>query len=293
MQAIQFTPGRTASLSRSNLGAEVRALGQVIRKEWLIFRRYPSWIVALFIWPALFPAAYILTARALAGPDGAQLAVFAEAAGTTDIVGYIAVGTTIYMWQNVVLWNVGFALREEQLRGTLESNWLSPAWRFSFLLGSGIQQAVVMLFFIAMTALEFGLLFGVRLGGSPWLAALVLLAAIPSVYGLGFAFASLVITAKEANGFVFLVRGVVMVFCGITFPLSVFPDWMRAVAVWLPQTYAIDAMRAVVLSGASFGEVWPDVRAMLLFGAGWIACGYLLFQWMERRARRTGSIGHY
>ncbi len=44
------------------------------------------------------------------------------------------------------------------------------------------------------------------------------LVSIPSIYGLGFAFASIVITAREANAFVFLVRGLVMIFCGITYP---------------------------------------------------------------------------
>ncbi len=62
--------------------------------------------------------------------------------------------------------------------------------------------------------------FGVKFNGSLWLALLVILAAIPSVYGLGFAFASVVITVKEANAFVFLIRGIVMVFCGITYPIT-------------------------------------------------------------------------
>lgn len=293
MTFSKLTYSQPGSLSRSGLRAELRALVQVIRKQWILFRRYPSWIIALLVWPLIFPAAYILTARALAGPDNSQLAIFSQLAGTQDVIGYIAIGTTIYMWQNIVLWNVGFALREEQLRGTLESNWLSPAWRFSFLLGSGITQALILFIFLGVSAMEFGLFFGVRMSGSPLLAILVLLAAIPSIFGLGFAFASLVITAKEANGFVFLVRGIVMIFCGITFPLAVLPDWMATVAAWLPQTYAIHAMRAVVLSNAGLAQIWPDLWAMLLFGAGWLLAGYFLFNWMERRSRRTGSIGHY
>ena len=118
------------SLSRTGLAAELRALRAVIRREWVIFRRYPSWLIAMFVWPVIFPAVYILIGRALAGPDGSGLALFKQVAGTNDFLGYIAIGTTIWMWQNVVLWGVGFTLREDQLRGTLESNWLSPTWRF-------------------------------------------------------------------------------------------------------------------------------------------------------------------
>jgi ABC-2 type transport system permease protein len=102
-----------------------------------------------------------------------------------------------------------------------------------------------------------------------------------------------VITAKEAHTFVFLVRGLVMIFCGITFPVSLLPNWMQSIANWLPQTYMIHGMRAAAFSNASLTDLLPDIQALLLFGASWLAVGYLLFTWMERRARRTGAIGQY
>ena len=281
------------SLGEAGLLSDARALMAVVRREWTIFRRYPSWIIALFIWPLIFPMMYILTARALAGPDGSGLAVFSQTTGATDFIGYIVIGTTVWMWQNIVLWDVGFSLRNEQMRGTLESNWLSPTWRFAFLLGQTGPQIVSMLMFIGVTALEFGLLFGVRLNGSVWMILLMMLAAIPAIYGLGFAFASLVITVKEANAFVFLIRGLVMIFCGITFPISLLPGWMQTIAEWLPQTYLIHGMRAAAFSNARLPELLPDLIPLLLFGTFWLVVGYSTFLWMERRARRTGAIGQY
>jgi ABC-2 type transport system permease protein len=79
------------------------------------------------------------------------------------------------------------------------------------------------------------------------------------------AFASLVIRFKEANAMVFLVRGILMIFCGITYPLVVLPDWMRTVASWLPLTYAIRSIRAVVLSDASLDDIVPDLQALVVF----------------------------
>jgi hypothetical protein len=37
----------------------------------------------------------------------------------------------------------------------------------------------------------------------------------------------------------------------------------------------------------------PDLLALLGFGAFWMAAGYAAFVWMERRARRLGSLGQY
>jgi ABC-2 type transport system permease protein len=283
----------TQSLAQSSLLAELRAFGAVVRREWMIFRRYPSWIISMFIWPIIFPMAYLLTARALSGQDGSGLAQFRASTGISDYIGYIAVGTMIWMWQNVVLWNVGYALRNEQMRGTLESNWLSPTWRFSYLLGSSVPQLLSMLLMLVVSALEYALFFGVRFSGSLWLTLLVILVAIPSIYGLGFAFASVVITAREANAFVFLVRGVVMIFCGITFPVTLLPGWMRTVAGWLPQTYIIHAVRSAALSTEGVAAILPDLKVLVLFGVFWLTAGYFLFNWMERRARQTGAIGQY
>ena len=283
----------TYSDARPSLAADLRALWAVMVREWRIFMRYPSWIVALFIWPLIFPAAYILSARALAGPDGSGLALFTQAAGTQNYIAYIVVGTTIWMWQNVSLWTVGYALRTEQLRGTLESNWLTPSRRFWFLLGAGLTQSVQLVAFLVVSALEFGLFFGVRLQGNPWLVLLVFVAAIPATFGIGMAFASLVILAREANAFVFMVRGLVMVFCGITYPISIQPGWMQQVAAWLPPTYAIRGIRNAGLNNASFAALLPDLLPLLGFGVLWLAIGYFAFNWTERRARRVGSLGKF
>jgi len=283
----------TRSLGRPSLLSAWRALVAVMKREWTIFVRYPSWIISLFIWPIIFPLSYVFTAHALSGKSGIGMAHFQAATGVQDYTGYIAIGTIIWMWQNVVLWNIGFSLRNEQLRGTLESNWLSPTWRFSYLLGHTGPQLISMLMFILITAVEFGLIFHIQLNGSAWMILLMMLAAIPSIYGLGFAFASLVITIKEANAFVFLIRGLVMIFCGITFPISLLPDWMQSIANWLPQTYLIHGMRAAAFSNAGISELMPDLIPLLIFGTFWLIVGYFTFLWMERRARRTGAIGQY
>jgi ABC-2 type transport system permease protein len=281
------------SLAVPGFSADVQALWAVVRREWTIFIRYPSWIIALFIWPVIFPMGYILTARALSGIDGSGLTTFQNTTGLTEYVGYIAVGTMIWMWQNIVLWAVGYSLRNEQMRGTLESNWLSPTWRFAYLLGSSIPQLVSMFMLMLVSGLEYAFLFKVNFSGSLWLTLLVILAAIPSVYGLGFAFASVVITLKEANAFVFLVRGIVMVFCGITYPLTILPNWMQSVSQWLPQTYIIHAVRTAALSTEGFSAIAFDLKMLVIFGIIWLAFGYLLFNMMERRARQTGAIGQY
>ena len=57
-------------LGRRSVATELRALAAVARKDWAIYRRYPGRLANIFIWPVLFPLGFILSARALGGPDG-------------------------------------------------------------------------------------------------------------------------------------------------------------------------------------------------------------------------------
>lgn len=264
----------------------------VAGKEWTIFRRYPSWVVAVLVWPLLLPLAYILTAKALAGPDGAGLPAFSRLTGTTDYVGFIVIGSILWGWLNMTLWDVGFTMRNEQMRGTLESNWLCPVWRISILLGGSLTKAALSILFLVLTVLEFQFLLGVKLitPGFP-LFALIIALLVPCIYGIGIAFGSLVVRFKEANAMVFLVRGVFMIFCGMTYPLAVMPDWMQTVAAFLPLTYAIAGVRAVVLNGSSLPELWPLLWPLAVFAVALPLVGWLAFNAMARRARRVGDLG--
>lgn len=282
------------TLTQRSVSSELRAIAMIARKEWMLFRRYPSWVISMFIWPVLLPFGYIFTARALGGPGGEALGTFERLAGTADYVAFIVVGSVLWMWLNMTLWDVGMYLRNEQMHGTLESNWLCPTWRVSLVLGGALTKLLVSLVFLAVSLAEFRLVFGVRvLGGNIGLALLALLLTIPTIHGIGIAFASLVLRFKEANAMVFLVRGVFMIFCGITFPLAVMPGWMQTIAAALPLTYSIRALRGALLAGATLDQLRGDLLALAGFALAAPLVGYSLFGLVERGARRRGDLGQY
>jgi ABC-2 type transport system permease protein len=131
------------------------------------------------------------------------------------------------------------------------------------------------------------------MGNNSGLILLIMALTIPSVYGIGVAFGSLVIRFQEANTMVFLVRGLFMIFTGVAYPLAVMPDWMQTISGALPLTYAVHAIRAVTLEGATFRAIQYDLTMLLLFAVSLSVAGYAIFQFTERRARRTGSLGRY
>jgi len=262
------------------------------RKELRIYFRYPTWPLALLIWPTLFPLAYIFTCRALAGPEGEALGVYAQYAETTDYVGFILTGTVLWGCLNMMLCSFGASLRTEQLRGTLEVNWLTPTAKWFLLAGGSLADILRQVLFLLVAGLEFHVLFGFHIYGSPYLLLLVLVLSVPSMYGLGFIFASIVLWAKEAATAVRVVRGVMMVFCGTTYPICLLPGWMQAISRVLPLTHSVQAVRAVV-AGAGWSAVAANLQYLSLSGTVLLALGFVTFSRTQRITRQSGSLGHY
>ncbi len=284
---------RRVILQEYDLICKLRSLWAVIRKEVTIFIRYPSWVVAVVIWPVLFPLVYIFNGKAFAGPDNAGVSTFANLTGTGDYIGFMALGSLLYMWINMVLWSFGNFLRNEQLRGTLESTWLTPMPRIIMLIGAGIGDCLQQCAVFSISLLEFYLILNIRLVGDPLLVLAVILLTIPTIYGVGFLFASLVVWAKEVNVMVFLVRGMVMIFCGISYPLAVLPDWMQSISRFIPMTYAIRAFRNAYLTDGGLGAIKDDLLILAAFGIGLFTIGYFAFIMVEKSVRGKGNLGVY
>ncbi len=265
----------------------------VFKKELRIALRYPTWFISLLIWPVIFPLGYIFTAKALSGTDGSSLAAFSNITGTGDYITYMLIGTTMWMWINTMLWSVGSSLRTEQIRGTLESNWLCPVPKISLLLGYSLLDILFSTVYLTIAILEFKLVYNFNFVGNPLVALLVFIVSIPAIYGIGFIFASLVMWAKETNAMVFLVRGLMMVFCGMTYPLGILPNWMQNVSKFIPLTYSINALRAVITTGASIQDIKSEIIILIIFGVVFMTLGLLAFNYTQKKAKDLGSLGQY
>ncbi len=270
----------------------VRVFLAAAQRDFRITTRYGDFVVGMLVWPILMPSLTVFAAKALAGPDGAGLSAFAERTGTTDCVGFVFAGMVLWMWLNMVLWSVGGALRSEQRLGTLECNWMTPAPRLAILLGSGVNQMIVSVIPVFVSLAVCTAAWGVRFAVTP-LVGLVFLVSTIAMFGMALAFASLVLFLKELNAAVFFLRGVFMVFCGLTSPLAVLPPWMRAVSKALPLTYSIDLVRRLSLAGASYADVSRDFWVLAAFAAGLMVAGCLAFLIVDRAVKRSGTLGQY
>jgi ABC-2 type transport system permease protein len=274
--------------------ADLRALGAAGLKEWRLLRRYPSMFIGFLFWPIALPISYVLQAQGFAGTSQAAQDAFASRAGTTHVAGFLFLGWAAYMWISMILWGPGTALRTDQIRGTLEAVFMTPASRLVVIFGPVVSQVVWAIWMFSIVGVVLTVFFGLPIGlAEAGRALAVILVAVPALYGLGALFAAVVLRFGEVHAMVQGVRGVFTVLCGMSFPLVVLPEWARTVALTLPPTYLIADLRNVLLSGASLVEQLPDLA--ILSGLGLVLCGaaVVAFRRTERHARRGGSLAQY
>jgi lipooligosaccharide transport system permease protein len=116
-----------------------------------------------------------------------------------------------------------------------------------------------------------------------------LLLVIPVVGLIGVLFAAIGLCFNAlAKGYDFfsyyftLVLTPMIFVCGVYYPLTGLPDWLAAIARWMPLSAAVELVRPLVL------DQWPAHAARhLLVLLTYIIVAYLLAQWLTHRRFRS------
>lgn len=241
------------------------AMGAVFKKEFKIAFRYPTWFISMLIWPILLPLGYVFTAKALSGTDTSSLVSFATLTGTSDYKTYMLIGTVMWSWMNSILWSFGTSLRVEQVRGTLESNWLCPVPKISLLLGYSLFDMIFSIIYIPIIVLEFKLVYNFHFVGSPLLALLVLLVSIATLNMI----------------------------CGSEFPVTVLPKGILAVSLIIPLTYGYDSIRGILLGTKTLLPIHIEQLILVLFMGISIYLGIFILNKVEKYCKTIGNIGFH
>jgi ABC-2 type transport system permease protein len=277
-----------------SIAADLRAFFAAGLKELRQQRRYPTLFLGQIFWPVLLPASWVLMGRAYSGDDPQALAAFAERAGSSNVAVFVFVGYAMYNWLSVLLWGAGTALRQEQLRGSLEAVFVTPASRLVPLFGPGVGTLLPMAVIFGANFLALRIFFGITPPASAVLqSAVIVVLGIPALYAIGTLFAASVLRFGEVGPVVQLIRGMFVLACGITFPLAMLPQWAQVWAKLLPPTYIVDDIRRVLLQGETIVDVAGDIALVLSLGILTAILAMGVFRNLETSARRSGMLGRF
>jgi ABC-2 type transport system permease protein len=67
---------------------------------------------------------------------------------------------------------------------------------------------------------------------------------------------------------------------------------LQMLARLIPVTYSLEGMRAALLAGGGWAQLWPPFVALLIFAAILIPLSFAVFAWALRRTKITGTLTH-
>ena len=260
------------------------------RKELTVMARYPVEFIASFGQVFIIVAVF-----SLAGLTFSKRGNFSE---TSDTAGVVIYGFVLFMFLSNTLWDIGYKVRQEQLQGTLEQLYLSPASKFASL----VSRVTNTLLWTSLLSLTGGGLMTLMIGRlpvkNPWLGLYLLVMALSGTFGVGFAFAALTLRIKEtAQTMANMLQFAFLILCANFFPFSALPSILRLVSKVIPLAYAVDAFRSTLMGyPAGFPELAPigvEIIIVSAFGVLMPLLGYYLYRLAEDHARISGSLSAY
>ena len=104
---------------------------------------------------------------------------------------------------------------------------------------------------------------------------------------------ALVLILREANTLVDVSSFLVNTFSGSNFPVNSLPRWLLPVSLALPLTYGFDAVRGWLLQTRTLLPIPVEIGLLGGSMVVLIFLGLVVFQTLERRVRRRGTLGQY
>ena len=179
------------------------------------------------------------------------------------------------------LWGVGFAVVDLRIRKLLKRFIATPMSKIHFLAAIMLSRLCFMVPEIIVLVVFSWLAFGVQVYGS-WLAVvLLILVGAFEFSGIGLLVASRAKTLETVSGLMNLVMLPLWTLSGIFFSYERFPEAVQPVIRLLPLTPLNDALRAVMLDGASLASLWPELTVMTLWGVITFALALAIFRWSD------------
>lgn len=201
---------------------------------------------------------------------------------------YFALGNALQLTANAGIFGVIATVANERQYGTLPLLLASPANRLVTFLSRAVVNVIDGITTVIVGLAVSVVLFGVDLHQANFLLlGFCVLVISVTTAGLGLMFGSIGLVMRDAIIIANVVYYVLLIICGINFPVSRLPGALQVVAYALPLTRGVQAAREAA-AGASFGHVAGLIGGELAVGAAWAFAGYILFRQLESWARRGG-----
>jgi ABC-2 type transport system permease protein len=253
---------------------------------------YPTIIVFWAIFPIFWFIPFILQGQAFVG--GTVSASFAEITGSGEFVPFIVIGAVLNSYVNTLLYGMGENIRKEAYQGTLDYVLVAPCNQVYVLIGKALSESLSSTIFAVSQLTISALLFGVNITLGVLLPVFfIIILLILGLYGMALILAAFSLMYKQSYDLSESIGYIFYIFAPVRYPIESLPTWAQIFGKLIPITYALIIVRSIMILGTDLSAVYLEVTALIVIDIILLLAGFFMFNWMEKKTRKSGTISHH
>jgi len=197
--------------------------------------------------------------------------------GKANYFEFMAPGNMCIVVMFAVMMGLAASIAREKEDGTLDGILVAPINRLAIILGKAFSQTTRGLLQAAIVLSLAMLLFGVVVHGNILLVVLLLILGVFSFVGLGVLVSTIGTRQETAMTIMMTLQFPMLFLSGVFFPIQQMPPVIQGISKAIPLTYAVQALRKVIILGAGVPEVLPEIIILAGFGAIMLAIAIPVF----------------
>ena len=211
-----------------------------------------------------------------------------------DYFAFVIIGLAFSGYLSTAMSTFMASIREEQTTGTIENILLTPINISILAIAGSVWNFLFTSFRIFIYLLIGWLMFGLNLNKVNYLSCCVILTLTILSFGtLGIISASFILVFKKGDPISSLFSSLSRFLGGVYFPITILPLWFQKLALFLPITYSLRAIRMAVLQGSGVFLLWKDILMLCVFTVVLLPVGIFSFKFAIQKAKKQGSLLHY
>ncbi len=212
--------------------------------------------------------------------------------GPPEAVLFVLVGVIVWNFYDLTQRAVTYGMTYDMWSNSLRHGMVNASGTKEFIIGNsfyGLLTSYLVVIFVGIAGI---MAFGFNVFSAGPVLIISLLPVFLFATSIGLLINSLMITrGHNWMSLIWSISGVIMIFSGVFYPLDILPEAVRFIALSLPTTYSIDALRAVF--GFTAAPIFESIFIAFLISVVYLVICIFIFTKAVKRSKTTGKLTQY
>lgn len=271
------------------ISSSSKVIISMIKKSFKIDLRYKSDSIAILLRPIIAILPIIL--YSIYSKNDYNM--FFNNTGTYKYLNFLALSFFFMSFVNNVILSASLLITDELQQGTFESMMIST--NNPLLLWGGeiianiLIQLIDSIFFYCIIMLIFNE--KIYIAYPVTFIFTIFITSITSI-GMGILLAGITIKTKLPK-MAFMVTSLLCLLSGITYPVTIFPFWLKCISFLNPITFCMDLIRYSILGTSTYLNTSLEIIVVCIYSLLFLTIGILIYNNIIVTLKRKGTLSNY